>query len=131
MPNISIKTVVVISALMIAGCSNKPREVNASIPLVNASTQTITGKAIPEKYWSSLSSAGISTLTHDKYQITLSPFYTSALGHPCRELTLIDKNNIETKRIACELSLTNANNQLYKAWFLEKQIIETSSYVEL
>ncbi|MEL0630284.1 hypothetical protein [Psychromonas aquatilis] len=131
MPNISIKIAVVISTLIIAGCSSRPREVNASLPLVTPTTQTVTGKAIPEKYWSSLSSAGVTTLTHEKYQITLSPLYTSALGNLCRKLTLVDQNKTQMKRIACELSLVNANNQPYKAWFLEKQIIETSSYVEL
>jgi len=131
MPNISIKIAVVISTLIIVGCSNKPREVNASLPLVEPTTKTVTGKAIPEKYWSKLSAGSASTLKHDKYQITLSSLYISALGNKCRELTLVDQNKVEMKRVACQLSLINANNEPYKAWFLEKQIIETSSYVEL
>ena len=41
-----------------------------------------------------------------------------------------DNNEIQ-KRIACENHFINENNKQDKAWFLEKVIIESSSYVEL
>lgn len=115
----------------LAGCTSKPREVTASIPLVSSSQEKPNKKEIPSKYWSSLSNSQQTQFEHEKYQVQLAELYTSALGQVCRELTLTDKEKNEERRTACEISFVNQDNQQDKAWFLEKQIIESRVYVEL
>lgn len=117
--------------MTVAGCTSKPREVEASVPLVSLSQEKPNKKEIPTQYWSLLADTKQAFLEHEKYQIQLSALYISALGLPCRELQLIDKENNEEKRIACEISFINKDKKQDKAWFLEEQIIESSSYVEL
>lgn len=83
------------------------------------------------KYQAVLSDPKQTQLTHDTYKIQLATPYTSALGLLCRELTFIDNNNKVEKRVACEIPFVNENNKPEKSWFMEKQIIESSGYVEL
>lgn len=120
-----------ICAIALTGCTSKPREVTASIPLVHIYKDKPNKKEIPYQYWVFLSDSKQTGFTHDKYQVQLAELYTSALGLSCRELTLIDKKNNEERRTACEISFVNQDNQQDKAWFLEKQIIESRIYVEL
>jgi len=115
----------------ISGCTSKPREVTASIPLVSASQEKPNKKELPEQYWTMLADSRQTQLAHDKYTIHLSELYISALGFSCRELMLIDIDKNEQKRIACEISFLNKDKKQDKAWFLEEQIIESSGYVEL
>jgi hypothetical protein len=117
--------------ITLAGCTSKPREVTASIPLVSSSQEKPNKKEIPSQYWDFLSDSKQTSFAHDRYQVQLADLYTSALGLACRELTLVDKENNEEKRTACEILFVNENNQQDKAWFLEKQIIESRVYVEL
>ncbi|PKF62542.1 hypothetical protein CW745_03705 [Psychromonas sp. psych-6C06] len=121
----------VIFVLLLAGCTSKPREVSASIPLVSASQTKPTEKEIPSQYWSLLSNPQQSSLEHEKYKIELEALYISALGTPCRELKITDETENVEKRVACEIPFINANNEADKAWFMEKQIIESSAYIEL
>jgi hypothetical protein len=125
------KTSIVLCIVIISGCTSKPREVTASVPLVTASQEKPNKKEIPAKYWSFLSNSQQTQFKHDKYQIQLAELYTSALGQICRELTIIDKEKNEERRTACEISFVNQDNQQDKAWFLEKKIIESRVYVEL
>lgn len=129
----NILTIIPIGVCLItlAGCTSKPREVTASIPLVSTSQEKPNKKEIPSQYWAFLSDSKQTGFAHDKYQVQLAELYTSALGLTCRQLTLIDKENNEERRTACEISFVNQNNQQDKAWFLEKQIIESRNYVEL
>ena len=146
MLNILKKVSIITSIVFIVGCSHKPREVEASLPLVSSTQAKPNKKEIPSQYWSQLADRNATNIAHDKYDITLMALYTSALGLPCRELILIDKSNNQTnsvsntnngihsneiKRIACEIAFINKNDEQEKAWFLEKQIIESTSYVEL
>ncbi|GAW97791.1 MULTISPECIES: hypothetical protein [Colwellia] len=108
-----------------------PREVTASVPLVYPSQGKPNKQEIPSQYWSVLSDPQKSHLPHDKYQIQMASLYISALGLVCRELIIVDKENKLEKRITCENDFIDENKQQNKAWFLEKQIIESSSYVEL
>ena len=117
--------------ITLAGCTSKPREVTASIPLVSSSQEKPNKKEIPAQYWAFLSDSKQTSFAHFKYQVQLAELYTSALGLTCRELTLVDKKNNEERLTACEVSFVNHNNQQEKAWFLEKQIIESRIYVEL
>lgn len=117
--------------LLLSACTSGPRQVNASLPLVTSSLEKPDKEVIPNQYWSTLSDDSQSRLIHDQYQISLGEIYISALGGACRELVLKDKNNEIKKRIACENYFINEKNQEDKAWFLEKVIIESSSFVEL
>ncbi len=108
-----------------------PREVTASVPLVSYSQGKPNKQEIPNKYWSVLSDPQQTHLQHEKYQIKMAKLYVSALDLVCRELIIVDNKNKLEKRIACESSFLNKDNKQNKAWFLEKQIIESSSYVEL
>ncbi len=125
------KLSVIFCCVLIAACSSPPREVTASIGLVPEVQQKPNKKEIPAQYWTFLSDASQTTFPHDKYKVKLATLYTSALGQLCRELTLIDQENNLVRRVACEISFVNGNNQQDKAWFLEKQIIESRLYVEL
>jgi len=120
-----------VCVIALAGCSSKPREVTASIPLVSSTQEKPNKKEIPSQYWTYLSDSKQTSFAHDKYQVQLAELYTSALGLTCRELTLVDKERNEERRTACEISFVDENNQQDKAWFLEKQIIESRVYVEL
>jgi len=120
-----------VCAIALAGCTSKPREVTASIPLVSISQDKPNKKEIPSQYWAFLADSQKTDFEHEKYQVQLAELYTSALGLPCRELTLTDKENNEERRTACEITFVNQDNQQEKAWFLEKQIIESRIYVEL
>lgn len=131
MRNLIKKSSIVLCVILLAGCTSKPREVVASLPLVSASQQKPTAEQIPEKYWVQLANTNTTNIIHEKYQITVSPLYISALGLPCRELSITNTDLAESKRIACEVSFMNDKNQQDKAWFLEPQIIESTRYVEL
>ena len=126
---------VALCVLLLPGCTSKPREVTASIPLVASSQERPNKQEVPTKYWSSLSNPAETNVQHDKYNIQLAKLYISALGHICRELSIVDKSQSSThdfeRRTACEISYKTKDNQAEKAWFLEKQIIESRVYVEL
>jgi len=131
MPKHFIKISITLCVLVITGCSSKPREVTASVPLVSVSQEKPNKKEIPAQYWSVLSDAQQIKLVHEKYQIKLSELYISALGVTCRELTITEKEQQMKRRIACEIPFLDIDNIQDKAWFLEKEIIESSSYVDL
>lgn len=125
------KTTMVCALLTVTACASGPRKVSASLPLVPSSLQKPTKKAVPKQYWSILSDASQSRLIHKQYNITLGTIYPSALGLTCRELVFAEKNQVIEKRIACENHFLNENNKADKGWFLEQEIIESSSYVEM
>lgn len=131
MPKLFTKVSIALYVLVITGCASKPREVTASVPLVSVSQEKPDKKEIPAQYWYVLSDAKQIKLVHEKYQIKLSELYTSALGVTCRELTITEKEQQMKRRIACEIPFLNTDNIQDKAWFLEKEIIESSSYVDL
>lgn len=116
--------------LLLSACSNTPREVKASIPLVTLSAEKPSEVEIPQKYWTALSDNNQATLKHDVFRVQLGSLYVSALGTKCRSLLLIDSKGREEDRVACQLSyLENANK--VTGWFIENQIIESTSYAEL
>ena len=131
MPKQFIIISITLCFFLISGCTSKPRKVIASVPLVYISQEKPNKKEIPSQYWGALSDTQQNQLIHKKYKITLSDVYTSALGVTCRELMITEKNKQMKRRIACEIPFLNADNKQDKAWFLEKEIIESSSYVDL
>jgi len=131
MPNRFTNTLIILCIVILTGCTSKPREVTASVPLVSYSQEKPNKQEVPSQYWSGLSDPQQTHLQHEKYQIQLANLYVSALNLVCRELIVVDKKNKLEKRIACESFFIDEHNKQNKAWFLEKQIIESSSYVEL
>tara|TARA_R110001583_G_scaffold17482_1_gene70632 strand:+ start:3623 stop:4018 length:396 start_codon:yes stop_codon:yes gene_type:complete len=124
-------TSIIVCLAFIAGCSNKPREVNASIPLVTFSQEKPNKELVPARYWQALSDNSQLVLPHNEYHIQLSELYTSALGQKCRELIMTDKVQIMKRRIVCEISFLNAQKTQEKAWFLENEIIESTRHFAL
>ena len=126
---------IALCVMTLSACTSKPREVTASIPLVTSSQEKPNKQEVPVRYWSPLSDPAETSVEHNKYDIQLSKIYISALGHICRELSIVDKSKASTqdleRRIACEISYKTEGNQAENAWFLEKQIIESRVYVEL
>ncbi len=131
MPNIRTTISVILLISSLSACSSQPRQVTASIPLVASIQEKPNKKEIPAQYWAALSDTTKNQLQHNKYQVHLGALYTSALGSLCRELTIIDDMAKVEKRVACLTSFINKQNEKEKAWFLEKEIIESTGYVEL
>jgi hypothetical protein len=130
--NVVIKKTVMICALLsLTACASGPRSVSASLPLVTSSMEKPDKKEVPAQYWAILADDSQSRLKHQQYQISLGNLYPSALGLTCRELVFNDNNQMIKKRIACENHFLNKNNKADKGWFLEKEIIESSHYVEM
>ncbi|MFT6924619.1 MAG: hypothetical protein ACJAZP_000177 [Psychromonas sp.] len=125
------KTAIICALLSLTACASGPRSVSASLPLVTSSMEKPDKKMVPEQYWPILADAHQSRLPHKQYQITLGAIYPSALGLTCRELVFHDNHQLINKRIACENHFLNKNNKADKGWFLEKEIIESSHYVEM
>lgn len=116
---------------VLSACTHKPREVTASIPLVSSNEAKPTKKEIPAQFKADLLEPSTTTLNHEKYNINLSELYISAMGYPCRELVIFEGKAEPKRRVACEIPYKDENNKLVKSWFLEKAIIESSSYVDL
>lgn len=126
-----------LAVLTLSGCTSKPRDVVASVPLVSLSQEKPDKQEIPLKYWNALSDPMRSHVGHDKYTIELNALYISALGQTCRELLITESNEDDiaktksVRRTACETTFMNKDKTVEKAWFLEQQIIESRLYVEL
>ena len=125
------KTAMICALLSLTACASGPRTVSASLPLVTSSMEKPNKKAVPQQYWAILADANQSRLNHEQYRITLGAIYPSALGLTCRELVFKENNQMIKKRVACENHFINKNNNADKGWFLEKEIIESSRYVEM
>jgi hypothetical protein len=125
------KTTLICALLTVTACASGPRTVSASLPLVTSSMEKPNKKALPQQYWAILADQNQSHLLHEQYTITLGSIYRSALGLTCRELVFADNKQIIKKRVACENHFLNENNKADKGWFLEKEIIESSRYVEM
>lgn len=128
----TVKKITLICALLtLSACTNQPRQVKASLPLVNVVMEKPTKKMVPNQYWEMLADQNQSILTHPQYQITLGVLYFSALGTTCRELQFKESNQLIKKRVACENNFINKHNKKEKGWFLEKEIIESNRSVEM
>ncbi|PMH45939.1 hypothetical protein BCU68_09085 [Vibrio sp. 10N.286.49.B3] len=128
----------------LVGCSSQPRQVEASLPLVQPSTQPL-GIQVPQQYSQDLEDGRKVDLIHPEYRIQMGPLYTSSLGHTCRELTFAKVNAVSMTahgseqgpsiRVACtnqQLTTIPASDELLeRAWFLVPNIIQSSSSVQL
>ncbi|USD41325.1 hypothetical protein J4N42_00910 [Vibrio sp. SCSIO 43135] len=115
-------------ALILAGCSSQPRHVEASLPLVAASIESV-GTKVPASYRQDLEDMYKTELIHDKYHISLGPFYISSLGNECRELTIEEPEQGKTTRVVCA-EKKQYEDQI-RAWYLVPDIIQSSSSIQL
>lgn len=113
----------------LTGCSNSPRQVKASVPLVQSQVLTI-GDKIPTQYRSQLENSRTEAIFHPRYQIEVGPFYTSSLGQECRTLliTPLDKGE-QISRVAC--TEPKQYPEQVRVWSLIPNIVQSSSIIQL
>ncbi len=96
---------------MLSACANKPRHVNADLPLVTEqSSELEMMNHVPEKYWIEFNKPGVVLMYHPAYEIVLKPIYVSALGLLCREV-YIDS----ISHVAC--SVKPSGNSDIRKWY--------------
>ncbi|MEZ9657998.1 MULTISPECIES: hypothetical protein [unclassified Vibrio] len=122
--------VVVLSSLLLFGCASKPREVTASLPLVEAAEVQL-GESIPQQYWSELNNPNQTSLTHNDYNIRLSSPYSSGLGYQCRVLEVETISEGKRNRIACASISKNADGSETKSWYLAPSIVEAATVIKI
>ncbi len=116
-----IKSVlIVLTALLVTGCSNQPRQVKASLPMVSTNSNLL-GDVVPSDYNDSLSDPEQYTITHDDEQIDLGPLYISALGYNCRELTIHPDKPSRFTRIVCS-EIDDGEDDNTSDWYLTPDI---------
>ncbi|MGR5340803.1 hypothetical protein ACPV50_12845 [Vibrio astriarenae] len=132
-----LKYLLLLSSSVLLGCTSQPRQVDASLPLVNLN-QTPVGEVIDTKYWSQLDSDMYTSLSHSEFDIQLTPSYLSALGLTCRVLTVQNLNSLNrapeaetsVKRVACKQA-HQENGKITHGWYLINDTVETSTAVEI
>ncbi len=94
-------------AILLGGCASEPKQIAASIPLVNqtATDGLIALPAEQQQVLNSLQQGNSVAVTNGTF--TPGPVYTSALGHACRELLFQRSlsngaSSRSEKRIACQ-----------------------------
>jgi hypothetical protein len=108
----------------LTGCVNPPREVRASMPLVDKKVNmlAVQGNEVPLFYWQYLSNPNQTSVTRNKFHYQLSTIYTSALTVLCRKIMLSGVEGISSQsRIVC----TNSSHQdltELSAWYLVPDI---------
>ena len=114
--------------LLLNGCSSSPREVKASIALVE-NKSVLLGKKISAKYRNDLESSMITTIHHNQYHISVGPFFTSSLGQDCRSLNIVDMQRQTSLRVVC------AEKKQYieqvRVWSLMPDVVRTEQDLEL
>ncbi|WP_394242622.1 hypothetical protein [Vibrio astriarenae] len=132
-----LKYLLLLSSSVLLGCTSQPRQVDASLPLVNLN-QAPVGEAIDTKYWSQLDSDMYTSLSHSEFDIQIEPAYLSALGLTCRVLTIQNLTpqtysldaDTPIKRVACKQARQNQGGVEY-GWYLINNTVETSTVVEI
>tara|TARA_Y100001956_G_scaffold5226_1_gene4697 strand:+ start:30222 stop:30599 length:378 start_codon:yes stop_codon:yes gene_type:complete len=119
--------IAIILPMILAGCTTKPREVEASLPLVNSLLLPI-GEKIPEQYQSELNNPNFSDLEHNKYTIKVGPIYSSGLGNQCRQLFIEGDGQQGEQRVVCSYT-TNEDN--VSAWYLVPNIVQSATSIQL
>lgn len=112
----------------LVGCSSQPRQVSASLPLVQSQPSPI-GDKIPTQYRKELEKVTATQIFHPKYKVVVGPFYLSSLGQDCRELSVTLPDGQQILRVACAES--KQYPEQVRAWYLVPNIIQTSSSIQL
>ncbi len=115
-------------SLFLFGCSNHPRQVEASTSLVEKQS-IILGEKVPSKYRDELELTGDVHLLHEKYNIIVGPIYTSSLGLDCRKLNVSGVGFQAQVRVVC------ANKKQYKeqvrVWRLMPDVVHSETSLQL
>lgn len=117
--------------LSLGGCSNAPREVTASVKLVEPSNKLV-GDEFSPKHGEALEH-GIkgATISDSGLNIRLGARFTSALGLDCREITVepsdsAHKNgNAPQRRVACAGQKQKDDQE--RVWYLISNIHQSST----
>lgn len=120
-------SIFVIITLLLSSCSNSPRIVEASRPLVE-NVQLSEYQEIPQQYWEGLEDENQSQLIHDNTKIRLAERFTSALGYKCRSLYIYDDTQKEQHRIACQTIMieeSGAQQTDQMTWYLMPAIVDS------
>ena len=116
-------SLIVISLLLVAGCSNLPREVDAKIPLVSqvmSKTDNLLSPELSQK----LQQPKLDVISYDGFVVRPSPQYLSALGRKCRKLDFFQSGIKQKTRVACQIQAT-------KNWYLINDIASANNKVSL
>lgn len=115
-------------SLLVSGCSNHPRQVEASTSLVEKQS-IILGEKVPSKYRDELELTGVVHLLHEKYDIIAGPVYTSSLGLDCRKLNVSGVSFSTQMRVVC------ADKKQYKeqvrVWRLMPDVVHSETSLQL
>lgn len=88
--------------LTVVGCSNAPKEVEASIALVPDNKSTLAGEKTPFSIEKHLHQSVSQSIIYKDYTIQISPIYISALGFNCTTLTFRNTLNDNISKTACQ-----------------------------
>lgn len=133
------KSTSILLLLLLSGCANQPRQVNASIPLVSENN-TIPGRLIAEIHWPQLNKAEAVFIENNDYLIQAEPTYLSALGIKCRVLLLTPKHkanvlssesHAQIKRVACQAKASSMGTQTREEWYLMNDVVDGSTSIKL
>ncbi|GAL24241.1 hypothetical protein JCM19239_3944 [Vibrio variabilis] len=120
--------------LILSGCAQKPRQVEAGVKLVEP-TNLVTGERIPQKYWSELNNPVTTKIDANGMLIDVGKLYTSGLGQECRSLQISGDPNENRTRIACSVieaaDNTTSTSDTIKVWYLTNNIVETSTIIKI
>ncbi|WP_353497677.1 hypothetical protein [Vibrio sp. CB1-14] len=127
-------TLVSVCAMVLSGCAQPPRQVEAQVPLVGQSTITYSER-IPEKYWVALNNPITTQINASGMMVAVGKPYTSGLGQECRALQMMTDINENRTRIACakleSSDISSASTTPIKVWYLTDNIVETSTIIKI
>lgn len=124
-----LMVLICLGVFTLTGCSSPPRQVKASVPLVQNQVSAI-GDKIPTQYRSQLENSVTQAISHPKYQIEVGSFYTSSLGQECRALLIAPSESDEqVSRVACTEPKQYPDQ--IRVWYLIPNIVQSSSIIQL
>ncbi|WP_342639148.1 hypothetical protein [Vibrio metschnikovii] len=85
--------------LLLTACSNQPRQVKASLPLID-SQSSIIGEPLSISLNQRLNNIPPHSVDFDDLSLSFSAVYHSALGYPCRQIQLHHSES-PTNRVVC------------------------------
>lgn len=112
----------------LSGCSSQPRQVEATIPLVDASNAAV-GTKLPTQFRNQLEDSQLKALRHKEYTIHVGAFYTSSLGQDCRGLTIYTLEGEKNQRVAC--TEPKQYPEQVRAWYLVPNIVQSATSIQL
>ena len=93
------RTTMALFCLLLTACSSQPRQVKASLPLIN-NQALIIGEPLSNSLNQRLNNAPPHSVDFDDMSLSFSAVYHSALGYPCRQIQL-QQSDLLTERVVC------------------------------